>query len=179
VELAERLSGDGARVLVFGGPEERGRTARVAASSGAWDLGGRTDLRALAGGLAACDLVVANDTGPMHLAAALDRPLVVPWGAGDPVQTRPLSTGARVLARPELPCHPCLEQECPRRGPGTLSPEARRECLTLLETREVEAEVRDALTEGERVERPIVPGDAPGVGTGEPDTRRTGEAADE
>jgi len=151
----------------------------VAAASGAWDLGGRTGLRALAGGLAACDLVVANDTGPMHMAAALGRPLVVTWGAGDPVQTRPLSEGARVLSRPELPCHPCLERECPRSGPGTFSPEARRECLTLLETREVEVEVRDALQEGERVEPPIVPGDAPGVRTGGPDRRPTGEAADE
>lgn len=164
--LCRRLTETGRRVVVFGGPGEAARTARVAAPAGAWDLGGRTDLRALAGGLAACDLVVANDTGPMHLAAALDRPLVVPWGAGDPGQTRPLSRRARILARPDLPCHPCLERECPRRGTGFEGPEARRECLRLLAVDAVEAAARAALEERDPEHDRSAPGGGRGVRAG-------------
>lgn len=144
--LAGRLASAGCSVRVFGGPGEEAITGRVAAGAdGAVDLGGRTDLRELAGGLAACDAVVANDSGAAHLAAAAGRPLVVVWGSGDPRQTRPLASEVRIVARPELPCHPCLESACPRRGPGYVEDEARRECLTALTVEEVESAARALL----------------------------------
>lgn len=131
---------------VFGGPDEEAITARVASGAdAAVDLGGRTDLRELAGGLAACDAVVANDSGAAHLAAAAGRPLVVVWGSGDPRQTRPLAPEVRVVARGDLPCHPCLESACPRSGPGYVEDEARRECLTALTVDEVESAARAVL----------------------------------
>lgn len=145
-ELARRLRGAGCAVRVFGAPGEESVTGRVAeAAPEVVDLGGRTDLVELAGGLASCDLVVGNDTGAAHLAAAAGRPLVVVWGSGDPRQTRPPGSGVRVVARSDLPCHPCVETRCPRRGPGYLADDARRECLGLVTVDRVEAAVREAL----------------------------------
>jgi ADP-heptose:LPS heptosyltransferase len=72
------LSALGHRVVVTGGPDEAALTAYVADASatGAVDLGGRTDLRRLAGVLAAADAVVVGNTGPAHLAAAVGTPVV-------------------------------------------------------------------------------------------------------
>jgi ADP-heptose:LPS heptosyltransferase len=101
--------------------------------------------------------VVANDTGPMHVAAALDRPLVVVWGSGDPRQTRPLSPRSRLVGRFELPCVPCLEATCPRSGAGYVADRARRECLRLVTVDRVEDAVDDLLAAagGEREERDV------------------------
>lgn len=154
--LAGRLAAAGCEVRVFGAPGEEEVTARVAGAVGeADDLGGRTDLYELVGGLESCDAVVANDTGAAHVAAALDRPLVVVWGSGDPRQTRPPGPDVRIVGRGDLPCHPCLGTACPRRGAGFRSADGRRECLTLVGVDEVEAAVlallgagRDAAADG-------------------------------
>lgn len=149
-ELAARLADAGGRVRVFGGPDERPLTARVAGGRArVEDLGGRTDLPGLAAGLASCRVVVANDSGPMHVAAALDRPLVAVWGAGDPRQTRPLSSRTRLLGGFDLPCHPCRRNECPRTGEGYRLPEAERECLRLVTVDEVEGAVHAMLEDVE------------------------------
>lgn len=162
-ELAGRLLERGLRVRVFGGPDEEPLTRAVAGDrSGAVALGGRTDLAALAGGLAACDAVATNDTGPMHLADALDRPLAAVWGAGDPDQTRPLSPAARLLGTLDLPCHPCLEEACPRSGEGYRSPTAERECLRLVPVDRVERTVIELLEGGGRHGRADPPARAGG-----------------
>jgi heptosyltransferase-2 len=138
-ELAARRARAGDRVLVFGGAGDVEAAGSVAgAAHAAFDLSGRTSLEALVGGLAACDAVVANDTGPMHVAAAVGTPLVALFGAGDPDQTGPLSPHSRVVARRSLPCVPCLRNRCPRRGAGYELPEARLECLRVLDVDEVE-----------------------------------------
>lgn len=145
-ELAGRLLQRDVRVMVFGAPGEERLTRRVAGGRpGAVDLGGRTDLFALVGALEASAAVVANDTGSMHLAAALGRPLAVLWGAGDPAQTRPLSPKSRLLGGFDLPCHPCLEHACPRSGPGHRSAVAERECLRTVSPGRVEEVVFDLL----------------------------------
>ena len=101
------------------------------------DLGGRTSLTELAGALQECHLLVTNDTGPMHLAAALDRPIVALEGPADPRQTRPLASRVRLIHRPDLPCVPCVKNECPRSGRGTLLESAERECLRLVSVDQV------------------------------------------
>jgi len=159
--LAGRLAGRGHRVLVFGGPAEAERSRRVAAGapapeapvdrgrSGGFavDLGGRTSLQALAGGLDACDVVVSNDTGPMHLAAALGRPVVALEGPADVRQTRPLGVPTRLVGRFSLPCVPCVRNECPRSGPGYRLEDARRECLRSIGVEEVFEATRELLRE--------------------------------
>ena len=135
-ELAAKLNGAGWQVLVFGGPADARLTAQVAGVA-AVDLGGRTDLCTLAAGLASCAVVVSNDSGPMHLAAAVGAPVLGLFGAGDPVATRPLGEHCQVLRHPELPCVPCVKNSCPRRGPGYILPDAERECLRLIEVKDV------------------------------------------
>jgi heptosyltransferase II len=138
--VAEKLTAAGITVVVFGGPAERHLTAEVAGAQ-AVDLGGRTDLRLLAAGLASCDIVLTNDSGPMHLAAAVGRPTVSLLGAADPIETAPLGERQVMIRHPELPCVPCVKNVCPRRGPGYVLPEAQRECLRLIGVDDVESAV--------------------------------------
>jgi heptosyltransferase-2 len=135
-ELVRRLAAQGSKVVIFGGPAERELTALVAGGQGL-DLGGKTDLPTLGAGLAACRLLVTNDSGPMHLAAAVGTRTVSLWGAGDPVETGPLGPGQILLRHAELPCVPCRANSCPRRGAGTMLPRAERECLALISVEEV------------------------------------------
>jgi heptosyltransferase-2 len=146
-ELTRRLTAHGQRVVVFGGPAERTTTAEIAAAGGAnaLDLGGRTDLPTLAAGLASCALLVSNDSGPLHLAAAVGTRTISLWGAGDPVVTGPLGTGNRIIRRADLPCVPCVKNECPRSGAGYVIQWANTECLHLIGVDEVEAAAIAAL----------------------------------
>ncbi len=141
-ELARRQAAAGARVVVFGGAGggERELT-RAVAGDVAFDAGGRTDLPLLAAGLAACDLLVTNDSGPMHLAAAVGTRTVSLQGPSDPRRTRPLGEGHVLVQHGELPCVPCVRNHCPRSGAGTILPEAKQECLRLITVDEVEGAV--------------------------------------
>jgi heptosyltransferase-2 len=102
-----------ARVAVVGSRFETDLAERVAgAVPGARSLGGRTDLKTLAAVLAELDLLVTNDTGPMHVAAALGTPLIALFGAGDDRVTAPRGPGVHVL-RELLFCSPCVRSHCP------------------------------------------------------------------
>ncbi len=151
--LAQRLAAAGRRVLVLGGPDEEGLTEVVASAGAAYgecvDLGGRTDLAGLAAVLAGCDALVTNDTGPMHLAAALGTPVVALEGPADVRQTRPLGARVRLIGRFDLPCVPCVKNRCPRTGPGTELTDARNECMWLISVDEVERAAQELL-EGSR-----------------------------
>jgi heptosyltransferase-2 len=79
------------------------------------NLAGRTSLRELAAALKACRVLLANDSGPMHLAAAVGTPVVVPFGSTSPELTGPGLPGdtrQRVL-RANAPCSPCFRRQCP------------------------------------------------------------------
>jgi heptosyltransferase II len=130
------LAGDGAAVLVLGASAEAVLTREVAGRAGL-DLGGRTDLPVLAAALSECDILVTNDSGPMHLAAAVGTRTLVVSGPADTQETAPGGTGHRYLQRLDLPCVPCVKNECPRRGAGFILAEAERECLRLIEVPEV------------------------------------------
>jgi heptosyltransferase II len=134
--VARGLAADGVSVLVFGGPAERELTRRVA---GEWalDLGGRTRLAVLAAALAGCHILITNDSGPMHLAAAVGTRTLVVSGPADTRETAPAGDGHVYLQRTDLPCVPCVRNECPRKGGGYILAEAERECLRLIEVAEV------------------------------------------
>jgi heptosyltransferase II len=136
--LVARLTARGARVVVFGGPAERDLTAQVAGTH-AVDLGGQTDLPLLAAGLQACSMVISNDSGPLHVAAAVGTPTISLWGAGDPQVTGPLGPAQRLVRHPELPCVPCARNVCPRSGHGTRLADAHNECLALITVDDVDA----------------------------------------
>jgi heptosyltransferase-2 len=78
-------------------------------------LAGRTSLRELCAVLKACDVVLTNDTGPMHLAAAVGTPVVVPFGSTSPELTGPGLPGdtGHALLRVHAPCAPCFRRSCP------------------------------------------------------------------
>ena len=78
------------------------------------NLAGSTSLVGLGSLLAAMDLVITVDTGPMHMAAAAGTPVLALFGATDPVRTGPYGTGHRVLVTDGLDCRPCRSRVCAR-----------------------------------------------------------------
>jgi ADP-heptose:LPS heptosyltransferase len=83
-----------------------------------------------------CDLMVTNDTGPMHVAAALGKPLIALFGPTEPRRTGPYGQLENVL-RIDLPCSPCLKNYCAWKNPN--------ECLTALSTAMVFERVQNRL----------------------------------
>ena len=111
--VARRLLDDGCRVAILGGPGDAEVTAAVVrdAGEGVLDLSGRTSVGVLAAVLAAADVLVTNDTGPMHLAAAVGTPVVAIFGSTDPGWTGPRGDGNTVIRRP-VDCSPCFRRTC-------------------------------------------------------------------
>jgi ADP-heptose:LPS heptosyltransferase len=138
--VAAELGRKGARVLVVGGATDRPAAARVAASAGgeAEDLAGRLSLGGLAGLLERCRLLLSNDSGPRHLAAAVGTPTVgIYWCVNLPVYGPLLRAGHRVLVSWQLACLVC-GADC------TLGPCGHRESfLTGVGVEEVLAETLD------------------------------------
>jgi heptosyltransferase II len=79
------------------------------------NLAGATSLRELCAILKACRVLLTNDTGPMHVAAAVGTPVVVPFGSTDPELTGPGLPGdsRHRLLRGSAPCAPCFLRDCP------------------------------------------------------------------
>lgn len=113
-QLARDLAGSGARVLLVGSPKDGAVGARIEHEAGGAcrNLCGGTTLDQAMDLLAAADFVVTNDSGLMHVAAALGRPLLALFGSSTPHYTPPLSDRAQVIWR-GLQCSPCFKRECP------------------------------------------------------------------
>jgi heptosyltransferase II len=113
-ELAAALAAEGSTVWIVGSSKERdiGEEVRSASAGAALNLCGRTTLDQAVVLLSAADSVVTNDSGLMHVAAALDRPMVALYGSSSPAFTPPLSKRARIL-KLDVPCSPCFERVCP------------------------------------------------------------------
>ncbi len=75
-------------------------------------LTGKTDLSQLVSVLSLVDMLVTNDTGPAHIAAALGRPTLVIFGPTNPLTTRPFSPFGEVVSQPP-DCAPCMLRDCP------------------------------------------------------------------
>jgi heptosyltransferase-2 len=111
--LARRLLAEGRGVWVLGGPADAPIGDEVAAAApGVINLAGRTTLSEAIDLLAAAAAVVANDTGLMHVAAALGRPVAALYGSTTPRFSPPLTDRGAIL-REDLPCSPCFERVCP------------------------------------------------------------------
>jgi lipopolysaccharide heptosyltransferase II len=102
--LAERF---GLRSVVAGS----GGDSELAKSIGGIDVTGKTNLRQLVALLERAQIVIANDSGPMHIAAALGRPLVTLFGPTNPIRTGPYRRNETVL-RLDMPCSPCYSRTC-------------------------------------------------------------------
>jgi lipopolysaccharide heptosyltransferase II len=114
--LVDGLTRDGVATVVIGTPADRlAATEMLAAtttSARPIDLIGRTDLPALAGVLVHCRALVTNDSGAMHLAAALGVAVTAMFGPTRERETHPLGSGHTVLTHPVW-CRPCMLRECP------------------------------------------------------------------
>ncbi len=114
-ELGTRLCRDhDACILIFGTQGERALAAMIARGidGKAVNVAGSTTLPQLAALMERCDAVVTNDTGPMHISAAVKTPVVAIFGPTDPVTTGPCGNG-HIIVRREVSCSPCLRRVCP------------------------------------------------------------------
>jgi len=113
-ELARRLVQTDFPVWIVGSAKDAPVGAEIERLSGgaSRNLCGRTDLAQAIDLLSCARLVVSNDSGLMHVAAALQRPLVALYGSSSPAYTPPLSRQARILSL-GIECSPCFQRECP------------------------------------------------------------------
>jgi heptosyltransferase-2 len=106
------------QLIVLGGPEEEEYLTPLRESLSRQDrervlwLVGQTDTQTLSAVLAECDLLITNDTGPMHVAAAVGTPVVALFGSTSPVWTGPFGKGHEILHK-QVECSPCFQKTCP------------------------------------------------------------------
>lgn len=101
--------------VVFGSNADRPVGELIAAAApGVLNLCGQTTLPELGGWMRCMDLVISVDSGPMHVAAAVGRPVLALFGPTDPRRTAPWGSQHRVLVAPNCECRPCDDPVCPR-----------------------------------------------------------------
>ena len=112
--LAGKLAAAGYAVWLAGSANDAATGAEIArlAGSNCINLCGRTTLAEAIDLLSGAAIVISNDSGLMHVAAALERPLVALFGSSSPAFTPPAGARSRVV-RLELPCSPCFKRACP------------------------------------------------------------------
>lgn len=136
-QVADALSSDGdIRVVIFGARNERAIAEQVALQMKrpSTVLAGETTLGQLMALIRQCSLFITNDSGPMHLAAALGVPQIAIFGSTSEIATGPCHPGAKVIKHP-VPCGPCFLRECPTDF----------RCMTGVTVDEVLAAARDKL----------------------------------
>ena len=123
------------RFTILGGKGDSplAQTIVHAAPNACLDLTGRTSLLQTIEILRKCNAVVTNDTGPMHIAAALRKPVVGLFGPTNPARTGPYGQIRSALQRKDLPCVPCMKSVCTYHDPIA--------CLREISVRQVAEEV--------------------------------------
>lgn len=113
-EVARKKIAEGWQVWIFGSPKDQQEATIIQqeTNNACFDLTGKTSLAEAIDLLSLANLVITNDSGLMHIAAALERPLVVLYGSSDPRFTPPLSDNVKILNL-QLSCSPCFERTCP------------------------------------------------------------------
>lgn len=113
-ELIVQLEQRNIQTWIFGSGKEKLAADTIIAKAGSKgiNLCGRTRLQDAVDLIAGVDCVVSNDSGLMHIAAAVDRPLVALYGSSSPLYTPPLSSKAEILYL-NLDCSPCFKRQCP------------------------------------------------------------------
>ena len=164
VAVGDRLQQDGAaRVVLIGGRDVRhtGKQVMRKMRTTPIDLMGQTTLKELIALLRRARLLVTNDSGPMHLAAAVGTPVIALFGPTDPTRTGPYGAGHTVL-RSGVPCSPCFSRRCTNA--------VELECLTAIQPQQVMDAVMRLLEQPLNVQRshphPSLPPRGGGLGWG-------------
>jgi heptosyltransferase I len=133
--------------VMIGGRDERADIAAVSRmmKTSAINLAGATAVGLLPALLSKASLLITNDSGPMHVAAAVSTPVVALFGPTSVARTGPYGVGHRVLTT-GISCRPCLSRTC--KNPVQL------ECLTRISHEQVFAAARDQLAVHSAHERP-------------------------
>jgi heptosyltransferase I len=131
--LAQKFPETGFAILGSHEDKPLGEIISRAAPEHCLNLCGETSLPEMIEWVRLCDLMVTNDTGPMHVAAALGKPIVALFGPTEPRRTGPYGQLENVL-RIKLPCSPCLKSFCTWKNPN--------ECLTAISPATVFARVQ-------------------------------------
>jgi heptosyltransferase-2 len=113
-DIAQRLQQHGYAVWLIGSAKDKPVADEIDRLAGSTcnNLCGNTDLGDAIALLSCAQLVISNDSGLMHLAAALDRPMLALFGSSSPQFTPPLSAHAHVV-KIDIECSPCFKRECP------------------------------------------------------------------
>ncbi|MFN8003223.1 MAG: glycosyltransferase family 9 protein [Acidobacteriota bacterium] len=134
----ELITHENARVVLIGAESERANAERVVQqmkTDGALNLAGRTSMAELLGLLESCALLVTNDTGPAHVAAALGRPTLTLFGPTNEFETAPAGPYAELMRADGIECARCMHRECP----------IDHRCMTRLTVAEVFSRARSLL----------------------------------
>jgi lipopolysaccharide heptosyltransferase I len=109
----------GVKFVILGSPDEHplGQTIAATDPDRCLNLAGLTSLPEMIEWIRLSSLTITNDTGPMHVAAALGRPVVAIFGPTNPLSTGPYGQPGNVLQNASLPCVPCMNQKCFYREP--------------------------------------------------------------
>ncbi len=114
-ELADKIcQAYSARIIIFGGPGDIDLGHRIESMIHypVINLSAKTSLGEAIGLIQACQLFITNDSGLMHIAAALNTPLIALFGSTNPITTGPLGKQSVVVREP-VSCSPCLKVTCP------------------------------------------------------------------
>jgi len=114
--LAKQKVADGWAVWIFGSAKDQAVSEQINKISGnaCTDFSGKTSLAEAIDLMSLAEVVVSNDSGLMHVAAALDKKLVALYGSSDPKFTPPLSKANKAkILNLNLDCAPCFKRECP------------------------------------------------------------------
>lgn len=109
---------EAASLYLFGSPSDRGVCERIRSEvladgpgTDVVNLAGQTSLTGMGGWLSRMNLVIVNDSGPLHMATALGVPVVTPFGPTDPRRTGPYGQPHRVVTS-DVACRPCFARVC-------------------------------------------------------------------
>ena len=111
-ELANKLNTQGVQVWILGSEKDHTAAVTIAEGNGAVNLCGKTRLEDSIDLLSVCKSAVTNDSGLMHIAAAVDIPLLAIYGSSTPDYTPPLTNKVKIQYL-GLECSPCFKRECP------------------------------------------------------------------
>ncbi|MGO2498701.1 MAG: lipopolysaccharide heptosyltransferase II [Vibrio litoralis] len=116
--VAEQMIKEGKQVWLFGSPKDQATTAAIKQAISfdnqqhIFDLAGKTSLIEVVDLLGACETVISNDSGLMHVAAAVNCKVIGVYGSTSPQYTPPLAEKLAIV-HTDIECRPCFKRECP------------------------------------------------------------------